>query len=391
MRPIDLLRLALRNACRGGIKALLCAGAVCIGICSVCTVRGIGGAARIAISQELEELGVGGLVFYSSDQISIGAEDAALVEQIQGVTAAMPFFYLKGTAKLNTIRFDAALCGVGEQLEDILDVKLLYGRLPQRGDIASAARVAILDEQTAKKVYARENIVGKEVLITAGESTASFEIIGIIRSQKMGLEALTGGNLPLVMYVPYTALNELAEPSGQMLAVACLSDVDTGQVIEAVQRKLKYTLNAAFSYEDLNQYAGSIQKITSAVTALISGVAAISIFVGGLGVMNSMVAVVDARVGEIGIWLALGARRRSIAACYLLEALCICLVGGLFGAGLSAVALLTLRQLVSVSIPIHAADLLIGVAGAAACGMIFGLLPALRAARMNPIDAIRTE
>lgn len=392
MRPIDLLKLAVRNACRSGIKALLCASAVCVGICSVCTVRGIGGAADNAISGELDELGLGGMVFYTSnDDVTVGGEEAKAVGQLDGVLASMPFFYQSGFAKLNNSRFDAAFCGVDEQLDEVLDVKLLYGRLPRYGDISSATRVAVVDENTAKKVYKRENIVGKSMTITVDGYSETYDIIGVIRSQKKGLESLLGGNLPFIVYVPYTALEEMGGKTSHMLAVSCLADADPVRVAKVVQRKLSYALQAEFSYENLNQYADSVQRITEAVAALISGVAAISIFVGGLGVMNAMVAVVDARVGEIGIWLALGARRRSIAVCYLLEALNICLAGGICGAVLSAGLLAVVERVTAVDVPIRLSDMVIGIVGAAACGMIFGLLPALRAARMNPIDAIRTD
>lgn len=391
MRVIDLLRLALRNALRSGVKALLCAGAVCIGICSVCTVWGIGGAAQTAILGELDQLGVGGMVFYNSKDVSVGTEEVDAVKQINGVLAAMPFFYKSGSAKLNATKTNAALCGVGEDLDNVLNVNLLFGRLPQHSDVISAAKVAVVDEQLAVKVYQRTNIVGKTITLSVEGASAPFQIIGVIASQKQGLETMIGGSLPCMIYLPHTSLEELAGSTKKMLAVSCFQSENSEEVADSVKRKLKYVTDIDFSYEDLNQYAGSVQNITSAVTSLISGVAAISIFVGGLGVMNAMVAVVDSRVGEIGIWLALGAHRWFIAACYLFEALFICLAGGVAGSAFAALALAGIQRATAVAIPIQISDLALGVAGAAACGMLFGLLPALRAARMNPIDAIRTD
>lgn len=391
MRFLDLLRLALRNCLRNGVKALLCAGAVCIGICSVCTVRGVGTATEGLISGELEQLGIGGMVLFSAEGPALDEEAVAAVASVEGVQAAMPLLCENGSAQLGSIRTDAAVCGVDEVLSRVFSLDVLHGRLPSRGEVAAAARVAVLDEQTALMVYKRENIVGKTVRLTVKDSTEAFTVIGVIRSQKQGLEALVG-NLPCIVYVPNTALRELCGADGvRVLAVSAHADADRAQVARAAQRRLRQALHTEYACEQLDQYTDSFQRVTGAVSALISGVAAISILVGGLGVMNSMVAVVDERVGEIGVWMALGARRRSIAGCYLLEALLICLAGGLTGVAASCAVLKAVQAATGLTMELRPAELLLGVAGAALCGMLFGLIPALRAARMDPIDAIRSE
>lgn len=390
MRLHDLLLLALRNSLRNGVKALLCAGAVCIGICSICTVRGVGGAAERAIGAELDELGLSGMMFYGEQTAPIDGEAVQAAAAVQGVAAAMPLLYQSGSLRLRSTTMSAALCGVDENLAEIFSVRLLYGRLPGAGDVRAANSCLVLDEQTARSVYRRANVVGKTAALTVNGVTADFEIVGVIRSQKRGLETLIGGSLPCVLYLPYTTLQTFHSENGkELLAVAAEKTADEQRVAAAVRRRLKQEYAVDFSFENLDRYAGSFRRVTRTLAWLISGVAGISIVVGGLGVMNAMVAVVDERVGEIGVWLALGARRRSIAACYLLEALLICLAGGVAGVTLSWAALEILERAFGLALTVRWGDLALGVGGAAGCGMLFGLQPALRAAHMDPIRAMK--
>ena len=389
MKWIDLLRLACRNLSHTGIRAWLCLLAVCIGMTSVSTVFSVGAAAQQGIAQEIDRIGISGLAFYSKQPFELQQELLEAVENVQAVSAAMPLSLLSGDVRLRNRRSSAGILGIDATLGQIFHLEVLHGALPSQTQVTNREKLAVIDAELAKSVYHRENIVGKQIALTISDITEFFTVCAVIGSQSANLSAVLGSALPCVIYVPYTALEEMTSAAAPDKITVSVDGEDVAQTAAQIQQVLQRYTSVSFLYENLNQYLSSFTRITGAVTTLVSGIAAISMVVGGLGVMNTMVASVDARMQEIGIYRALGARKKDILLLFLTESMILCVAGGLCGMGISQLLLAIIGTVMNLSMASLQSGYGISFGCAAACGILFGILPAYRAAKLDPIQAIR--
>ena len=397
MKWRDIGLLALKNTLRAKQKALLCSLAVCVGVASVYILCEISRNAQGKITEEIEKSGMGGIMVFADDSELSGMkveEIRQLPKQVPQLAAAMPIFSQYGNYQLRNRKGSMMLWGVDEQFSQIFQVQLKHGRLPTRQDLRRCARVAVVEDTMAQKAYGRENVVGKSISIYLDNRREDYEIIGVIRSQKSGINNLIGGDkLPGFVYVPYTTANLYSQQktTGQ-LAMTCAPKADTQAVTAmALDQLSRQKDGAKFRAENISGYVDTFSSILSTVSILMTLIGGISLVVGGIGVMNSMIASIESRKKEIGIYLAIGAQKRDIIGCYLLEGVLICLMGGIAGGVLGAGLLLGGSQVVGIPIQLHWQYLLLAEGAAVACGLVFGLLPARRAAAMSPISAIRSE
>jgi len=393
MKSRDVFRLAFCNVGRGRGKTILCALSICVGIFCVCTMAGLGASASDAIVTEIDNTGLSGIALYGKKDESFSLSQLKVLSDVDGIEAVMPLSILTGTVRLRTTTTGSAILGINESLGKIFHLELLWGRLPSRAEVSSEAKVAVIDQDWAKKIYNRENVVGKPLWITIDGVTEEFSIIGIIRSQKTGIEGLVGSSLPIFTYVPYTAVQQMTGKTDLNKLVISCSDSGSTDKMAVAAASILSRLNEGIevSYENLSGYVDTFKQITHTVSIFVSAVAAISILVGGIGVMNSMVSAAERRTEEIGIYLALGASRGDILRCFLWESVFICLIGGITGCGLSWLGFFVAERLTGLPIHPSATLLLYGLLVAGGCGVLFGILPAVRAARLNPIEAIRHE
>lgn len=390
MQVLDLFLLAWRNVHRAGIRTRLCVLAICIGITSVTTVLSVGGTAEQRVSQELERIGISGLAFYTKSGNAFPEDAIQVIAQSDGVTAVMPMSMSSGTISLRTLRSTAGILGVNQHLDQVFQLDVLHGDLPTMQQIRGQARVAVIEDTLAEKVYQRTNIVGKSIYISAGGVYEKLEICGVIRSQSESFSSLIGTKLPYLIYLPYTTLQTMTTTA---ITDKMIVSVDREQpdIEQTVLGNLSRLSEEEYLCENLDHYVDSFTTVTSIVSLLISGIAAISVIVGGIGVMNSMVSAVDARTREIGIYRALGAKKQDIIGTYLFEAILLCLSGSIYGILLNIVIFLMLGRYLGVVMDFSLNHAGISLGAAMICGILFGLLPAIRAARLDPIQAIRTE
>lgn len=388
MKWNDMLLLAGKNLAHTGIRAWLCLLAVCIGMTSVSTVFSLGSAAEQGIAEQLDRIGISGLAFYSPDSLDIQEELLDAVRDVQAVSAAMPLSILSGEVRLRNRKSAAGIFGIDGSLGEIFHLEVLHGTLPTAAQVSQREKIAVVDADFAEAVYHRSNIVGKEIRLTVADVTEVFTICAVIRSQSASLSALLGSALPCIVYVPYTAVQTMTASAAPDKITVAVEGEALGQVADQVQQLLQRKTNTSISYENLNQYLSSFTGITRAVASLVRGIAVISIIVGGIGVMNTMVASVDARMQEIGIYRALGAGKHEILLLFLTEALLLCILGGVCGMLLSRLLLAMIAALTGILPTALRTSYGISFASAALCGICFGILPAYRAARLDPIQAM---
>lgn len=386
----DLFILSLKNVSRAGMRTRLCVLAICIGITSVTTVLGFGRTAEQRVAEELDQIGIRGLAFYTKSGSEFPEDAIDVIAQTEGVSAVMPLSLSTGSLSLRTLRSSAGILGVNEQLSQVFHLELLHGTLPTIQQIRSAAKVVVIEDTLAQQVYSRTNIVGKSIYISAGSVYEKMEICGVIRSQSESFSTLIGTKLPYLVYLPYTTLQMLTPNTAMDKTIASVDRQQPG-IEQAVLKKLNQTSEEEYLCENLDQYVEGFTNITAIVSVLISGIAAISVIVGGIGVMNAMVSAVDARTREIGIYRALGAKKRDIVGTYLLEAIILCLTGGIYGILLDIVIFQLIERVSGIPLELPTQCICISLCAAVFCGIVFGLLPAVRAAKLDPIQAIRME
>lgn len=341
------------------------------------------------VQKELDRIGVSGVAFYHKAGESIAPEAVQAVAGASIVQAVMPLAMASGTVQLRNMRSAAGILGIDANLNDVFQLEVYHGALPTAAQVRGAAKIAVVDAELAQSVYRRTNIVGKTLYVTVNGRQETMKVCAVIRSQSKGLSAIFGGQMPYLLYVPYTTLQAMDPTLKTDKLIANMEE--NPAVTEQLLRKLNRLFGNNYQFENLNQYFDSFSAITDAVTLLISGIAAISVVVGGIGVMNAMVASVDARTREIGIYRALGAKKRIIVQTYLCEAVLLCVLGGLSGVVCSAVTVQFIRSILGASLYYSGTSLLISLGISVVCGGLFGMLPALRAAKLDPIEAIRWE
>lgn len=393
-----MLHFSMRGVMRGKAKMTLSALAVAIGVSFVLLISSLGEAGRQSIIGQLEQIGISGLTLYADTPATTGtltAEDASYVEKhVDVVDCAMPVNIEYGGYKLKNWQGSAVIWGIGNQLDRIMNLNVSFGRLPNGTEIEYGVRVAVIDDILAKKVYKRDNIVGKSITLSLGGREEAFKIIGVIRSQKNGLSQLVGESIPEFVYVAHTVLADMTgSDKVDQIAVRCMSGVQpekAGQVITQVMNRHHRT-KAGYAIENISGYREKLNSVVSLVSLLISAIAAISLGVAGLGVMNSMLSSTSERRREIGVCMAIGAQRRDIAVCFLLEATIVCAIGGLFGVLSGTLMSVAVSSYLSIAPMIKWEHILISEMISSIFGLFFGVVPAIRASGLDPIFALKEE
>lgn len=387
----EQILLALKNVVRAGTRTVLCVLAICIGITSVNLIVSIGGMAGESIQSELEQIGVRGVALYTKTGVSFSPEAVQAITQTEEVAACMPLILTNGSVRLRSQRSNAGILGIDERLDQVFHLTVLHGKLPSKGQVAAGEKIVVVDEELAQKAYKRSNVVGKTLWISVNGIHEKLQICAVIRSQSENIAHIVGGNIPHFIYLPYTTLKALSADLNTDKVLMITKNSDPITVSEALVNRLERLSGIVYQYENLDQYLSSFSKITNILTVLIGGVAAISVIVGGLGVMNAMTASIEARTREIGIYRALGAKRRYIILIFLIESVFLCLIGGFMGIVFHWILLTILGTLLKIRVAFRINGIILSIAMAILCGVGFGWLPAMKAANLDPIQAIRMK
>ena len=392
---VDLLINSLSNAFRARLRALFTILAISIGIVSVVLISSIGRISSTLIARELDRIGINGLTVFPNGSSPLYPEDSQNIQkELAGVEYAMPLMTMMGTCKKGAARNDAIVWGVDHNLQRFISNQLLHGRFPNASDISGGRSVAVLDEGLAKKLYKRDNIIGKEIVLNTGGADRKFTVIGVIGAQSQILGMIMGESAPSFVYVPHTALSAMTHKSEiTQIVIKYREGSDVDKLSAAIARILnrKYPGAQGYSIENMSGYRDSFASILDTVTACLSAVGAISMIVAGIGVMNTLLSSVAERTREVGLQKALGAGPGQIAASIVFESICLSVVGGLAGitAGLG-VSIAGARYFgLSGAQALDVNIIMLSAAVAGLCGVVFGIAPAYRASRLDPVVALR--
>jgi putative ABC transport system permease protein len=320
-------------------------------------------------------------------------DDVNAVEaQVAGVRAIAPSSSRTMTAIFGNENYNTSVTGTDTRFFDVREWSMAGGRLFQSGEITAGSSVCIIGETVRRQLFGREDPIDETIRL----QKLSCNVVGLLAAK--GASA-SGPDQDDVIVIPLRTFQRRVSGNRDVssMLVAIKSDVSTTKAAREVssllreRRRIKPGEDDDFDVMDTKQMASTMTSVTSTLTGLLSAVAAVSLLVGGIGIMNIMLVSVTERTREIGIRLAIGAQARQVLLQFLVEAVVLSLFGGLAGivVGLLFAALAT--SLLNVPFIVDTATVAIAFLFSAMVGIVFGYFPALRASRLNPIEALRHE
>ncbi len=315
----------------------------------------------------------------------------ALQKECPHIKYATPIIYLPPTQVVyRSKNTDALVIGVNANAPEIFNWKIQEGSFFNHQDVKSSVKMCVIGNAIKEDLFSsNENCIGKTIRI----SKIPFKIIGV------GSTETSGENRDNRIYIPYTtAMQRLYRQDHiEMIACTATSREDFALAKEEITDLLRMRHRIPehgdndfmlFSQEDIIK---AVKDFIRNATILSISVASVSLIVGGIGIMNIMLVTITERTKEIGIRMALGARRRDILKQFLIEAITISMIGGIIGIGFGYLLGKIIEKFTKFSIPINATSVLLALLFSLAVGSIFGFYPAWKASKMNPIEALRYE
>ncbi|WDM61920.1 MacB family efflux pump subunit [Stenotrophomonas forensis] len=389
----EAARMAVRSMLAHRLRTLLTMLGIIIGVAAVVTVVALGKGAQAQVESQINELGASTLEIYpgadfgdprSAEIETLVVGDADHLAALSYVDSVSPNLSGSVAALQGSRRANTQVLGVGADLPRVRGLRLKAGRFFSADEVDAHRAVGVVDQKAAKALFAGSPI-GSTVLLGG----MPVEVIGVV-----GASAFAGGATPTV-YVPYTsaASRLLGSQRLESITVRVRDNVPTNAAEASLAAELQRLHGRRdFFIYNADQIRKAVMKSSQTMAALVSAIAAVALVVGGVGVMNIMLVSVKERVREIGVRLAVGARQGDILRQFLIEAVLICLFGGVLGV-LFAFAVGALSSLLSLGVPFlfTAGPVLAALACSSAIGLGFGYFPARSAAQLDPIQALAAE
>lgn len=404
MNILENIRNALGAIGSNKMRSALTMLGVIIGVASVVLMVAIGQGAQKSVTSRIESLGTNLLAISpgSPSQTNVrfgggsstlpGDDVAAIREYVPDLQGIAPELRSRSQVIVGNLNVSTSIVGTTADYPAVRNAAVQYGSFFTAADVIDFSKVAILGPTVAQSLFPNSpNPLGSDIRI--GNNV--FTVIGVLQSKgQQGFnnqddmiviplstmqQRITGKDVVSTIYVSVTDQSSMEETQNIVTAVLL-----NAHRITDVKNQNFTVLNQADAVETLNE-------VTSTFTLLLGGIAAISLLVGGIGVMNIMLVSVTERTREIGIRKAIGAKKRDILLQFLVESTVLSVMGGIIGTLLSAVGSLLVKTYASLDATISPTTVLLAFAFSVAVGVFFGMLPAWKAAKLRPIEALRYE
>ena len=402
MNLLETFRVALEAIMSNKVRSGLTMLGVIIGVMAVILLVSIGEGAQVYITKELTGLGTNLLIITPGKTSTRGGfhppsagtvrkltydDSLALRRRAWLLTDAVPLVFGTGKIKYQNMGRDIMVIGTTPEFQRVRNLFVDTGSYISQGDVDSKAKVIILGSKVKEELFGADNALGKLVTL----SDARYRVIGVMQKKGTSL----GMDIDDIVYVPVTSGQELFDTDSLFEIIASTPrSEDVDRAIAQIKNILikRHAHKEDFTIQTQGAMLETMNTILSVLTAVLGGIAGISLVVGGIGIMNIMLVSVRERTREIGIRKALGARNTDIMAQFMIEAITLSGAGGVIGI-LLGVGLALLIPLFVTVLPtsVSAWSIIMAFTFSAVVGVFFGVYPARKAALQDPIQALRFE
>ena len=397
--------IALRALRRNKLRSILTALGIIIGVASVVAMVAVGNGAQVRITKQVAALGQNLLTIFAGNRRSGGVssgmgsasaltlKDAeAIRREIPDVVAISPEDSTTAQAIANGRNWSTTVAGESADYLVIRDWKLTSGAMFTEREVRSAAKVAVIGSKTANELFGPIDPVGQSVRI----KNIPFIIIGLLETKGTGMGGMSQDDRIIIPFT--TAMRRL---TGNKYIRSINLQIGSAERMETAQNQIssllrqRHNLTAGrdddFNIMNQKEIADTVTSITQIITLLLGSIAGISLFVGGIGIMNIMLVSVTERTREIGIRIAVGAQPSDIRLQFLIEAVTLSLLGGLIGVLTGVGASRLVGMFADFQAVVSTGSIILAFGVSSAIGIFFGFYPAHKAAGLDPIAALRYE
>ena len=402
MNLMECIYFAINNIVSNKLRSFLTMLGIIIGIASVIVIAALGAGGKTFILGQFDMIGANIIQITMADK-DIKASDYFTLDDIKNiketipdVKAITPLVGRWGKIKSKRSNQEALIMGITNDYPQVYNIDILYGRFVSAKDVLIGKNVIVIDDKTSNKLFGSLDCIGKTIKVGGKLTSTTAIVIGVVKNPNEFIAGFAGeDNVPILAYVPIGFQRRMFPYDfmiGEMdIGVNDYSNADfaADNVVKLLEKTHKN--KEKYKAQNLMKQLDKVNAIIDKFTIIILAIAAISLLVGGVGVMNIMLVSVNERTREIGIRKAVGATRVNILIQFLTESVIISTIGGIIGLifGYGGGHLLSRVLSLNAQIPPQAAFIVVGLTSIV--GVFFGIYPASRASKLDPIEALRYE
>lgn len=397
----ELAKVALRSLVINKLRSFLSMLGIIIGVTAVIAIISIGQGATEMVQETISSLGSelvtispgfsggwGGRAARTASGIFTLELGEELKNKSPDVAELVPSIQSGGLLKYGENSYQVSIVATASGYENIFNHTIAEGRFLIAEDVDNYRKVVVLGSTVVRELFGNENPLGKKIIVQMGQRRFIFEVVGVLESKGQVMFF----NFDNQVYIPVTTMMKRMTGSKYVNSYSAQA-IDSEEAIKQVEFLLEKKLEDPDLYNVTSQeeILETIQQVSSTMILMLAGIAGISLLVGGIGIMNIMLVSVTERTREIGIRKALGAKKKDILIQFLIEALVMSLVGGAVGLVLGWAVSVLVSRYGGWTPTLSMFSVAIGIGFSSAVGLIFGIYPAMKAAKLNPVEALRYE
>ena len=385
----ESFKMAFRQLVSNKMRTLLTMLGIIIGVASITLLVSVAQGMQASVNEQMSGLGsnlVTVNMMPNTQNKTLDYKDSKAFENINGVNYVAQTTSGKVNVVANNKNEDAKAIATTENYKKAQDIKISEGRFILPIDLDYNSKVVVLGNDIAKTLFKDKNPIGEYINI----NSIPHKVIGVMEKSENAMMTSMGDSI----FVPITSGQRLLKNTGvEAMYISAKSSEDTQYIVDKTEDKLYDIFGDKDLYSVFNQQAilDTMQSIQGTMTIVLGSIAGISLVVAGIGIMNIMLVSVTERTKEIGIRKALGAKRKTILIQFLIESIIVSLLGGILGAGIGIIGAKIIYSIMGISGAISWSVVGIALGFSIFVGVVFGILPANKASKLQPIQALRSE